>query len=323
MATSPGIPLGRRTHRPPRNAGYAATKWGINGWSESLRQELQPDPARYVIAAGAAATELDRPHHARGDQAGDRAVLRGHRDHRRRHRPDHRLRGTRPTGTRHRLVHEPGDRCDGCTGRPRPVDLLGSRSGWVIVSLARSTASCRRPCSSGSCPSSRPAPSRASGAHARRRRRPCALRVRPHRPWMLGALAASGELQPGRSSRRRLPMMAVAPYRERTRPASASPPSRSAARRAGRDGPEPHLRGRRRVLRRARRDGDLPRPWSCREPGRSAVGQPGRQSMSDHIRAQGRRFDATASRKADIRRSRRSPAARCRGRHRCPIRSGP
>ncbi|HWX86806.1 MAG TPA: SDR family oxidoreductase, partial [Solirubrobacteraceae bacterium] len=25
------------------NAVYAATKWGINGWSEALRQELQPD----------------------------------------------------------------------------------------------------------------------------------------------------------------------------------------------------------------------------------------------------------------------------------------
>ena len=24
------------------NAGYAATKWGLNGWSEALRQELQP-----------------------------------------------------------------------------------------------------------------------------------------------------------------------------------------------------------------------------------------------------------------------------------------
>jgi NADP-dependent 3-hydroxy acid dehydrogenase YdfG len=24
------------------NAGYAATKWGMNGWSEALRQELQP-----------------------------------------------------------------------------------------------------------------------------------------------------------------------------------------------------------------------------------------------------------------------------------------
>ena len=30
-----------RTARPG-NAVYAATKWGLNGWSESLRQELQP-----------------------------------------------------------------------------------------------------------------------------------------------------------------------------------------------------------------------------------------------------------------------------------------
>ena len=26
------------------NAVYAATKWGMNGWSESLRQQLQPEP---------------------------------------------------------------------------------------------------------------------------------------------------------------------------------------------------------------------------------------------------------------------------------------
>ena len=31
-----------RTARPG-NSVYAATKWGMNGWSESLRQELQPD----------------------------------------------------------------------------------------------------------------------------------------------------------------------------------------------------------------------------------------------------------------------------------------
>ncbi len=31
-----------RTVRPG-NADYTATKWGINGWSEALRQELQPD----------------------------------------------------------------------------------------------------------------------------------------------------------------------------------------------------------------------------------------------------------------------------------------
>jgi NADP-dependent 3-hydroxy acid dehydrogenase YdfG len=46
-----------RTARPG-NSGYAATKWGINGWSESLRQELQPDVRVTVIEPGAVATEL-------------------------------------------------------------------------------------------------------------------------------------------------------------------------------------------------------------------------------------------------------------------------
>ena len=46
-----------RTARPG-NAGYAATKWGINGWSESLRQELQPEIRVTVIEPGAVATEL-------------------------------------------------------------------------------------------------------------------------------------------------------------------------------------------------------------------------------------------------------------------------
>ncbi len=40
------------------NAAYAATKWGINGWSEALRQELQPDVRVMVIEPGAVATEL-------------------------------------------------------------------------------------------------------------------------------------------------------------------------------------------------------------------------------------------------------------------------
>ena len=40
------------------NASYAATKWGINGWSEALRQELQPDIRVIVIEPGAVATEL-------------------------------------------------------------------------------------------------------------------------------------------------------------------------------------------------------------------------------------------------------------------------
>jgi NADP-dependent 3-hydroxy acid dehydrogenase YdfG len=46
-----------RTARPG-NAAYAATKWGLNGWSESLRQELQPDIRVIVIEPGAVVTEL-------------------------------------------------------------------------------------------------------------------------------------------------------------------------------------------------------------------------------------------------------------------------
>ncbi|QDP95017.1 SDR family NAD(P)-dependent oxidoreductase [Microlunatus elymi] len=40
------------------NAAYAATKWGMNGWSEALRQELQPAVRVTVIEPGAVATEL-------------------------------------------------------------------------------------------------------------------------------------------------------------------------------------------------------------------------------------------------------------------------
>jgi len=46
-----------RTARPG-NAVYAATKWGVNGWSEALRQELQPAVRVTVIEPGAVATEL-------------------------------------------------------------------------------------------------------------------------------------------------------------------------------------------------------------------------------------------------------------------------
>jgi NADP-dependent 3-hydroxy acid dehydrogenase YdfG len=46
-----------RTARPG-NSVYAATKWGINGWSEALRQELQPEIRVMVIEPGAVATEL-------------------------------------------------------------------------------------------------------------------------------------------------------------------------------------------------------------------------------------------------------------------------
>src|SRR3954447_10435847 len=46
-----------RTARPT-NGVYAATKFGLNGWSESLRQELLPDVRVTVIEPGAVATEL-------------------------------------------------------------------------------------------------------------------------------------------------------------------------------------------------------------------------------------------------------------------------
>ena len=39
-------------------AVYAATKWWLNGWSEALRQELQPSVRVTVIELGAVATEL-------------------------------------------------------------------------------------------------------------------------------------------------------------------------------------------------------------------------------------------------------------------------
>jgi NADP-dependent 3-hydroxy acid dehydrogenase YdfG len=42
----------------PGNSVYAATKWGLNGWSEALRQELQPEVRVMVIEPGAVATEL-------------------------------------------------------------------------------------------------------------------------------------------------------------------------------------------------------------------------------------------------------------------------
>lgn len=40
------------------NGVYAATKWGLNGWSESLRQELLPEIRVTLIEPGVVATEL-------------------------------------------------------------------------------------------------------------------------------------------------------------------------------------------------------------------------------------------------------------------------
>ena len=60
-----------RTARPG-NAVYAATKWGMGGWSEALRQELQPQIRVMLIEPGAVATELtDHITHAQTKQAAE------------------------------------------------------------------------------------------------------------------------------------------------------------------------------------------------------------------------------------------------------------
>jgi NADP-dependent 3-hydroxy acid dehydrogenase YdfG len=48
------------------NGVYAATKWGMNGWSESLRQELLPDVRVTLVEPGVVATEL--PTHMTHDE---------------------------------------------------------------------------------------------------------------------------------------------------------------------------------------------------------------------------------------------------------------
>jgi NADP-dependent 3-hydroxy acid dehydrogenase YdfG len=48
------------------NGVYAATKWGLNGWSESLRQELLRDVRVTLIEPGVVATEL--PNHITHDE---------------------------------------------------------------------------------------------------------------------------------------------------------------------------------------------------------------------------------------------------------------
>ena len=57
------------------NGVYAATKWGINGWSESLRQELLPQVRVTLIEPGVVDTEL--PTHITHEQTRE-AVQKGY-----------------------------------------------------------------------------------------------------------------------------------------------------------------------------------------------------------------------------------------------------
>jgi NADP-dependent 3-hydroxy acid dehydrogenase YdfG len=60
---------------PAGFAAYAATKWGMNGWSEALRVELQPDIRVMLIEPGAIATELsDHITHPHSKRAAKDAV---------------------------------------------------------------------------------------------------------------------------------------------------------------------------------------------------------------------------------------------------------
>lgn len=57
------------------NGVYAASKWGMNGWSESLRQELLPDVRVTLIEPGIVDTEL--PSHITHEQTRE-AVQKGY-----------------------------------------------------------------------------------------------------------------------------------------------------------------------------------------------------------------------------------------------------
>ena len=57
VVTGASSGIGEATARAG-NGVYAATKWGVNGWSEALRQELLPDLRVTLIEPGVVATEL-------------------------------------------------------------------------------------------------------------------------------------------------------------------------------------------------------------------------------------------------------------------------
>ena len=73
------------------NGVYAATKWGLIGWSESLRQELLPEVRVTLIEPGVVATEL--PNHITHAETreGVQQLYNQAEGHRGGHRPDHRV----------------------------------------------------------------------------------------------------------------------------------------------------------------------------------------------------------------------------------------
>ena len=117
------------------NAAYAATKWGLNGWSEGLRQELQPDIRVTLIEPGAVATELtDHITHA-GAKQGAEQLYRAAGHHRRGHRRDHRFRRHPPP---------PADDQRNPRTAHRPT-RLNSPQSWLTHGLAGRQQLCVRP----------------------------------------------------------------------------------------------------------------------------------------------------------------------------------
>jgi NAD(P)-dependent dehydrogenase (short-subunit alcohol dehydrogenase family) len=98
---------------PAGFAAYAATEWGINGWSEALRVELQPDIRVTVIEPGAITTELTDhitdPASKRANQTAtaEMGIPAGHR---RRHRLRRQPTAARDAQRHPRTLHRAGQR---------------------------------------------------------------------------------------------------------------------------------------------------------------------------------------------------------------------
>jgi NADP-dependent 3-hydroxy acid dehydrogenase YdfG len=116
---------------PAGFAAYAATKWAINGWSEGLRVELQPDIRVTVIEPRRNRHRTLRPHHPRRQQEGRQGVPEQRHPperYRRRHRLRRQPATTRDAQRNPRAPHRSGD-----VDRARPLLLWTNRSSAVVV----------------------------------------------------------------------------------------------------------------------------------------------------------------------------------------------